>query len=117
MNKRLKQKHSLSLFMFLVPLCAFAHGEEVLLPILGQLVSILVFLILMALSKLKFRDKIILATLYLLTLCSIGYFSRNVPYIDNRAWIDLSSTFGPALTTLMGFFIIKRRNRANESTK
>lgn len=105
-----QQKFTLSLAMFLLPFCAFAHSEEVLLPVFIQISSIVIFLILLISLKIKGGKKFVLAVIYFLTLGSILCLSWNVPYRQNRTVIDLSCTVGPAVTTLIAFFIFKVRD-------
>ncbi len=106
-----QQKFTLSIAMFLLPFCAFAHGEEVLLPLFIQFASILIFIIVLTSLKIKVAKKLVLFVIYFLTLSSILCISWNVPYRQNRTVLDLSWTLGPATTTLIAFLIFRLRDK------
>ena len=97
--------------VFFLPYCAFAHGEEVLVPVFIQLISILALIIFLLVSKLAVPQKVLLGTTYLLTFGLIILLTWNVPYRENRIVLDLAMTIGPAITTLIAFLFLRFRKR------
>jgi hypothetical protein len=105
-------RHRVLLFgMFLFPFYAFAHGEEVLLPLFIQLGSIFIFLIWITSIKFRMADKLILAASYFLSLILILFFTWNVPYRQNRTSIDIAWIVGPAVTSLVTFLILRNKEK------
>ena len=102
--------------MFLFPFYALAHGEEVLLPLLIQLGSIFIFVILVTSIKFKIADKLILAAAYFLTLIIVLYLSWDVPYRQNKTLLDLVWTIGPAAVVLITFFVLKIKRGTRTET-
>jgi hypothetical protein len=91
----------------LLPLVALADHEEVLIPVFFQIISIIVFLIVLFAFKLKNKDKIRLAVTYFVSLILIVISTGNTPYDLNRRFIDFSWAAGPAIITLSVFLIMK----------
>ena len=108
--KRLKL--TLAAITFFIPFCAFAHGEEVLVPVFGQLGSILAFLILLAVSKIESVSKLLLAAIYFLTLGLIVFATWNLSYRQNRTMLDFAMILGPVAATLTAFFFLKLRKKS-----
>ena len=103
--KRLKL--TLTTAVFFLPFCAFAHGEEVLVPVFIQLISFLALIVFLLASKLIVPKKVLLGTTYFLTLGLIVLLSWNVPYRENQTVLDLAMTTGPAITTLIVFLFLR----------
>ena len=101
-------KITLLLITFLLPFSAFAHGEEVLIPIFIQLGLILIFLLLIISLKIKVVDKLILSVVYFVTFGLMLYIFWNLPYRQNKTAIDLSISLGPTLLTLIVYIFLKR---------
>jgi hypothetical protein len=107
----MKQKLTFLAVLFILPFSAFAHGQEVLLPFFIQWASILIFIILLTSSKLKVRQKLILGASYFITMGLIVCFTWNVPYSQNRTFLDLALSLGPAAVAALTYFILKFHNR------
>ena len=99
---------------FILPLTVFAHGQEILLPIFIQIISIIVFLIVLFVLKASVGDKLILFAAYALSLSLILYFTIHKPYSQNQNTVDLIWAAGPAFITLITFFILQKRVNRNE---
>ena len=95
--------------MFLYPVYALASGNEVLFPLLMQLGSIFIFLILLLSIKFGIVDKLILAVSYFMTLAIIFNLTWNVDHTQNRIAVDISWAIGPAAISLITFFILKKK--------
>jgi hypothetical protein len=105
-------KLTLTTAIFFLPFCAFAHGQEVLVPIFIQLISILAFVVFLVSSKINISKRLLLGATYFFTLGLIVLLSWNVPYGRNRTILDLSMTLGPAITTLVAFLFLRFRKRS-----
>jgi hypothetical protein len=102
-------KITLILITFLLPFSAFAHGEEVLVPIFIQFGLILTFLILITFIMIRVVEKLILSVVYFLAVGLMLYIFWNLPYRQNHTAIDLSISLGPALLTLITYIFLKPR--------
>jgi steroid 5-alpha reductase family enzyme len=78
-----------------------------LVPIFAQICSIVIFIVLLFLIRLKKSDKIIMSLAYLVSLFLIIYFTANIPYNQNTKYVDISWSIGPAIFTLIVYFILK----------
>jgi hypothetical protein len=105
----MKQKLTFLAIMASLPFFALAHGEEVLLPFFIQWGSVLLFIIFLKMSKMKAVQKLVLGASYFLAIGLIVYFTRNVPYRQNRTFLDLLLSFGPAIVATVTFFILRAR--------
>src|SRR5688572_6140022 len=104
-------KPTLTATIALLPFFAFAHGQEILLPTLIQLISILVFIVLLVPSKINVPGKVLLGTTYFITLGLLVFFPWNVSYVQNRILLDFIMALGPAIITLAVFLLVKLRKR------
>lgn len=103
--------------MFLFPFFAFAHGEEVLLPLFVQLCSIFIFLIWITSVNFRIADKLVLAASYFLTLSLVLVLTWNVPYRQNRALLDTTWAVAPAAISLVTFIILRNKNKREINQK
>ncbi|RYE53408.1 MAG: hypothetical protein EOP48_14455 [Sphingobacteriales bacterium] len=106
-----RQSAPLLLGLILFPFFAFAHGEEVLLPLFAQLGSIFIFLIWITSIKFRLAYKLLLAASYFLTLSLILAFTWNVPYKQNRTFLDIAWAITPAVITLFIFIALRKKNK------
>jgi hypothetical protein len=90
-----------------LPLCALADHEEILIPIFAQIASIGILIFSLFALKATTRNKIVLSIIYLLSLILIIYFTSDIPYMQNRSFIDISLAAGPAIITVIFYFILK----------
>lgn len=97
--------------MLLFPFFAFAHGEEVLFPLLMQFVFIFIFFIWVVFVKGRITDKLILGASYVIALTIILFATRDVPYRQNRTALDSILIFGPAATLLITFIILRFKRK------
>src|SRR5690349_3353894 len=104
-------KLTLTAALFFSPFYAFAHGEEVLFPVLIQIASIMAFLIFLSVSKIESNTKLLLTSSYFLTLGFIVLLTWRLTYRQNRIVIDIALILGPAIMTLGNFLFLKFRKR------
>ena len=91
-----RQKSVCFIGMISLPYCAFAHGEEVLSTILYAVIPILVFLGWLIFLKFRLADKLRLIAVYALAFSSIVFFTKHLPYHQNRTFLYIAFAFGPA---------------------
>jgi len=95
--------------LFLIPVSAFAHGEEVLLTFFIQAVSIIFFLIIIIAIKVDLRRKLILTGIYFLTSFATFYLTNSWPYRENMNKINLLVALVPAIIFVIAFLALKSR--------
>ncbi|WPU95494.1 hypothetical protein SNE25_08155 [Mucilaginibacter sabulilitoris] len=101
-------KFKLSLILSMLPVFAYAHGEEALVPVFLQLLSFIVFAALMAVIKISGRQKLKLTGIYIgitiLTWCIAGI----IPYGDNMVGINFLIAVIPLAIVLILISKLKR---------
>jgi hypothetical protein len=106
----MQQKLTFVFALLLLPLFSFAHGEEIMLPIFIQLVSLIIFAGLIISLKIGIQKKLILMGSYFLTLSLIILCTWDMPYLQNRMLIDLMLILGPAIITFVTYFVLRKIN-------
>jgi hypothetical protein len=66
--------------LLLLPAIAFAHGEEILYAVASQLISSIVFLLLLVVVRLPYATKALLVAVFLLTTLVVWASNYGVPY-------------------------------------
>ena len=100
-------KSALVLLVCFIPLSVLADHEEILIPIFAQICSIVIFIVLSFLTRIKKSIKIIMVLTYLSSLLLIVYFTASLPYNQNRKFVDLSWSIGPAVFTIFVYLLLK----------
>lgn len=104
-----KLKRALATLIFLTPLTAFAHGEEVLMTIFLEFGLLVVFTLILAYVKIRIEGKLIIGGLYLLTAYLINKLFENWPYRQNMTLISLLVTLIPSTAFLVSYFGLRTR--------
>ena len=104
-------RSALTAILLILPICGFAHDENVLSTIFIQFISIVVFIVFLVFLKMNIKRKAVLLIVYFLTAYSIWYFSRDLPYNQNMVLINSAIAFCPALTVGLCFLLIKLTRR------
>jgi len=105
---------TLSSILLLLPFCAFAHGEEAILPFFYMVISGVVFAITMLAIKLHIKVKAQLFFIYAIAsfLCACFLLSRSYrDYLDNETLINVQLITYPVVAVLLGYVIIKMVKR------
>jgi hypothetical protein len=97
--------------ILLMPFHVLAHGEEALVPLIGQFISVVFFLFFVFLFKAKKGERLRLIVVYFSTLFIVLFSTSNMPYLKNERILNYIYILGPALTTLI-YFVIQRRKSA-----
>ena len=71
------------------PLNAFAHREEVMITLLLEFVTIVIFLTILFNINLKAKGKMILATIYAVSAILTFRLVDNIPYNQNMTLINI----------------------------
>lgn len=100
-------QRTLLVILFLVPINAFAHGEEVLLTFFIQGVSIIIFLIIIIAIKVDFKRKLVLTGMYFLFLFATFYLVNSWPYRENMNKINLLVALVPSIAFVITFLSTK----------
>lgn len=105
----MKPESLILILLILLPIPAFAHGEEVLVSFFYDLMTFVVLTIFIALIKWKSNGKTLLGSI-LIGSTLIGLISTSgIPYDANRRLIEIVMCGVPLLSVLSGYFIFKRK--------
>ena len=102
--------------VFFTPMCAFAHGEEVLVYFFIQAVSIILFLIIILAIKFDLKRKLILAGAYFLSSTTTFYLTNKMPYRENMNKINLLVALVPATIFFVAYLVLKSRPIGQDNT-
>jgi hypothetical protein len=97
-------------FLFLLmPLCVFAHGEEVLTAVFNLFYGTIAFILFIFLLKKSIKIKLLVAGIYVLSVvvlvCTIG----TLPYFKNKTLVDICFAIGPLIITFLFYLAFVRR--------
>ncbi|SHM49106.1 hypothetical protein [Mucilaginibacter sp. OK098] len=104
-------KKALLTILLVMPLTVFAHGEEVLYTIFIQIISIVVFLIILAFITLNLKQKSILSGVYFFTVIIVFGSTSSIPYQNNMSTINFAIAFIPGIVGLMTYFLLKLNSK------
>jgi len=113
MNQRLKAL----LFFALLPIWAFAHGEEVLTTISLFIGSLLLFFVVVLVVPLPYAEKAVLTVVYLTTIGLATYLISGWPYRVNMTLINMLIGLAPVLTTVSAYFWMWVRRKKQQARK
>ena len=106
-----KAKQILLFGFLLIPYLVFAHGEDVLISLLIQVVSAIAFLIFVLLIKMSLKKKLILTTVYISSVFIIEYFISDLPYTKNMNLINSLFAFVPVALVLLCLLVYKFKGK------
>ena len=95
--------------LLLIPISAFAHGEEVLVTFFIQAVSIIIFLVIIIAIKVDIKRKLILTGVYFLSSFATFYLTNDWPYRENMNKMNFLVAFVPATSFFITFLVLKSR--------
>ena len=104
-----KLKRTLATLTFLTPLTAFAHGEEVLTTIFIEFGLLVVFICILAFTKIKIEGKLIIGGLYLLATYLTFNQIENFPYRQNMSLINILVALIPSTVFFVSYFGLKKQ--------
>lgn len=100
-------KNLLFIMLVLLPVSAFAHGEEVLISLFYDLVTVIALTIFIALIKWKPGGKALLAFVLIVSVMSVLIITAKWPYTANRRLIDIVCSGVPLLSVLLTYFVFR----------
>jgi cell division protein FtsW (lipid II flippase) len=101
----------------LLPLCAFAHGQEVLLTLFLPIIPLVIFCLVVSGVELETFGKTVLVVIYLLTLFISFYIIRHWPYNQNADIINWIITTAPPAISFIAFLILRKWERNSTRKK
>ncbi|HTD97865.1 MAG TPA: hypothetical protein VK668_01195 [Mucilaginibacter sp.] len=101
------KKEAFLAILLLIPVIVFAHGEEVLITFAIQVISIIIFLILLLVIKLTYLKKFILAVIYFLTVYLSFHFVNDIPFRENMSMINFTVAIVPLACASLAYLILK----------
>ena len=98
-------------FLLLLPLCVFAHGEEVLITLFLPVIPGIIFIIVINRLQMQNFGKGILVVIYVLSLFLSFYLIKNWPYNQNAVRINYCVALAPPTITFLAFWPVRKRER------
>ena len=117
-NRMKNLKKTLLTILSILPLTALGSGEGALPALYTQAISIIIFGIVLFFIKLNHKGKTILFVVYVITICLMGYFTRNMnygEYLDSMSFINACIIIIPAMTLTITYFLIRNRFRRGKA--
>jgi len=99
----------LLVLLVLLPIPAFAHGEEVLVSLFYDLITVVALIIFILCIKWKSSGKGLLALVVIVSVLIPQVIVSSWPYMDNRMLIDLLCVGIPLISVLVTYFLFKRK--------
>ena len=97
------------LLTLLYPASSYAHGQEVLVTVYGDIFSLVTFSILSFILKNSAKNKIILFLIYLVAFVITFMATSGMPYRDNVVVINTLHWLTPAAIWVITFIFLKRK--------
>ena len=104
----MKKKKWLLTLLVLLPVSAFAHGEEVLVSLFYDLLTVIALTVFIAVIKWKSNGKLLLTIVFVVSAGTAFMSTGNLPYTANRVLIDTICA-GVPIVSVLGTFLIFRR--------
>lgn len=93
-----------------LPLCVFAHGEEVIFTFALPIIPAIIFLIALNFIHLTPSGKRLLIFIYFLALLLAFFLIKDWPYNDNAEIINVLLTLLAPAAAFFAYFILKKRD-------
>jgi hypothetical protein len=105
----MSRKELLLTLVVLLPVSAFAHGEEVLVSFFYDLLTVIGLIIFIACIKWNSNGKYLLAVVLAVSALSVFIGTGKMPYYANRTLIDILCIGVPVTSVLAIYFIFRRK--------
>ncbi len=102
-------KNLLLTVLILLPLSAFAHGQEVLVSLFYDLITVVALIIFILCIKWKSSGKGLLALVVIVSVLIPQVIVSKWPYMENRMLIDLLCVGIPLISVLGTYFLFRRK--------
>ena len=104
----MRNKLAIIFSLILIPGVLLASGNDIIGPTLLELGTFILFCLFLLFIKIKLAAKVILFGVYCLTVATILYFIKNIPYSENKVIIDFSLEVFPVLIMMLILLIWRR---------
>ncbi|WP_343633857.1 hypothetical protein [Fluviicola sp.] len=94
-----------------LPVAAFANGQEVLVSLFYDLLTLIALTIFIACIKWKSAGKTLLAVVLVVSFCTVFSITGKMPYNRNKLLIDSLCIGVPLVSVLATFLIFRRKFR------
>ena len=108
-------KTTLLLILLIIPILCFAHGEEILIALFIQVLSIIVFIIVLFTINLNLKGKGILSIIYILTTGLFLSIINKIPYRQNMQLINWLIFIVPVIIITLSYMYLKPRFKKQKS--
>lgn len=113
----MEKKELLLTLLVLLPVSAFAHGEEVLVSLFYDLLTVIALTVFIAVIKWKSNGKLLLAIVLVISIVMTFVITGNMPYAANRELIDTICVGVPIVSVLGTFLFFRESFRGDEKNK
>ena len=104
----MEKKELLLSLLVLLPVSVFAHGQEVLVSLFYDLLTVIALTVFIAVIKWKSNGKLLLAIVLVVSAMTVFVITGNMPYTANRVLID-TICVGVPIASVLGTFLFFRR--------
>lgn len=108
----MNRKKFLSVISMLLPLSVFAHGEEVLVSLFYDLLTLIGLTIFIACIKWNSNGKYLLVVVLAVSALVVFMATGKMPYYSNRIWINTLCIGVPVTCVLTVYFIFRQKFRS-----
>lgn len=102
-------KEVLFVILVILPLVAFAHGEEVLISVFIEMGLFITILTILWALKWKIVGKLLLFTIYILSTFLSFYLISGISYTNNMGLINLIIVIVPSLIVYLSYSKLKNK--------
>lgn len=103
----MKKNELLLTLLVLLPVSAFAHGEEVLVSLFYDLLTVIALTVFIAVIKWNSNGKLLLTIVLVISVMTTFVITGDMPYAANRVLID-TICVGVPIVSVLGTFLIFR---------
>lgn len=102
-------KNILCVLLFLFPVSAFAHGQEVLLPLFFDVLTFLLLILFVSLVKWKKSGKVMLLLVLFIVETINFYLISEISYKGNEKLVLCLGILIPLISVLLIFFLFRNK--------
>jgi hypothetical protein len=104
-----KVRNGLFSVLLLAPMTAFAHGEEVLLTLLLEVIVLLTFTIVLFMINLNAKGKLIIGAISIMTIVSTFIVANKLPYNKYQTLINTVVVAVPVTVGVISYLGLRNR--------
>lgn len=100
-------KYIIALLLFASPLTALAHGEEVLVTVFLEFLTVVILVIGLFTIKLNKKGKFVIGGIYLMTIILTSILTNLLPYRQNQTLINFLVVVVPLTIGIASYIGLK----------